>query len=335
MATIDNTQIAAIAHRIILKKIQNQWYKKSPWFNLLWQQKEELRGGRLIAKAHWHQNIGGVATYDGGLQQITFTSTLPVKSAEFNWKYYYGQYAITDAEEIEIEGDPNKAESVFDRKAEEISNAMAYKLCTDLYSNGCDAAGAEDGIITGMQAAVSDAAPGASYNYGELNRTTYSFWRALKINKDTAGYGAGGHVNLDQSRISKMIRKVSWGMEERPKIVIAHEDVYGVLKDVLEDKIVINDPTKPSIGFDEFTIEGNVRVVWDPYMDTAGLTHDMFILTPQFFHFWTYRGFDMHMGPMQDLLPGGYLGKGRVIKWAGNLGCDMPQRQCWVTDIAT
>ncbi len=333
MGALSDANVAAVAHRAVIKGVINQWYKEDPLMSILWPKRRIPDDGRLVMQVSNTSDIGSCVTYDGGLYSFTPTNTLPFIEANWKWKWYHAHVVFTDQEDTQVGNSKQKIINLIEDKVQELKRSFNAKVINHIYDWG-KVGESEDGAITGLKSICYNADPGTSFTYGAIDRDTYAFWKGVYVDGNTVDdYGStgSGSVIVSEKGLSALIRDISWTQHDRPDMIVAGKNAYSAIKDVFRNAPAYGyiNPTRPSLGFGDFDIEGDIRVVWSSYCGT----NDFFLLTTKHLFLYNNGALDGAISGDIDLSAGTVLGRMRQIKWAGNLLCNMPQRQAWVTQV--
>lgn len=335
MAAITAATVAQIVHRYVLPYISNNWFKGSPTLQRFWANKKAVDGGARISGNASTTTAGRATSWDGGIAATTVSNRLPVQEYFFNWKYYKTYVAYEMQEQVKLSGSATAIKNWAQEKARLETEGFTDLIATDLFSTGVEADGTESTGITGLRAMCDDANPGASYNYGNLAVGTYTWWVALDVGKGTSTYGGDGTSWVPtRDKLDKIILAQAYSPTDRTNLLIADKASYRALKECFYTDGYVNypNPTKPDLGFESFTVEGGIEILWDTYCPD----NTIFGLNTK--HCWlaVHPDFQMQLQPRVSMEPATYAGAEVAwMKLACNLVCDSRNRMFRITDVAT
>lgn len=335
MAAITAATVAQIVHRYVLPYISNNWFKGSPLVNRLWSEKKSVDGAARISAICSTTTAGRATSWDGGITGLTISNRLPVREAYYVWKYYQTYVAYEMQEQVRLSGSATAIKNWAQEKGRMEADGFLDRIATDLFGDGTDADGTEDSGITGIAAMCDDGDPGATHYYGSLAVATYDWWVGLDVGKGSSDYGGDGTSWVPtRDKLDKIILAAAYSPKDRVNLVVCDKASYRALKECFYTDGYVNypNPTKPDLGFESFTIEGGIEVMWDNYCSA----NTIYGLNTK--HCWlaVHPDFQMQLKPRQSMEPAGYPGaEVAFMKLACNLICDSRNRMFRITDVAT
>jgi len=328
MAFANWDRITTTTRDTILPKVVDNIFDYDPLLMRLLTKAESKKGGnKIVVPVIYAKNTAG-GSY-AGLDTLA-TNQVPTRSAaEFEWKQVYQSVVLSGIAQAKNQG----TEKIIDLVGQEMKEAelgIKDKMCTQLYSDGT---GNESKDITGIHAVCDDRTNVDTY--GDLSRTTYSWWRAQ--------YSAAvGSITLDN--LLAFYDSCSSGSDS-PTVIVTTELLWRALEALQTPFRTYSSPTE---GYPKMTREGigptgktvganagfnvlylrGTPVVSSEYA-TSG---QVFFLNEKYLQFYTLKqvgrkskenGFamtDMKEPVDQD-------GEVAQILWYGNLTCNECRRQ--------
>jgi hypothetical protein len=207
-------------------------------------------GEKIVEPLAYAENTNG-QWYSGG-ERLNVNPQEEFTGAEYAWKQLAVAIVNTGLEtDIQNVGSKRR----FDLAKERIKNArrtMANLVATGFFSNGT---GYGSRQLTGLQAAISKTP--TTGIYGSINRATATnaFWR----NKFT-DTGANPASNTIQGILNTMWYSLVRG-GDRPKLIIADDDVTGAYEASLQNNQRFTDPKMAELGFENLKYKSAIWVM--------------------------------------------------------------------------
>jgi len=333
LAALTAATVAILVHRYIVPYVTDNWFKGSAILEKFWAKRRSYDGGSVISVPIWNTSMSKATAFDGGITSITPTASLPLKEAQYKWKYYYAYWTWEMQEQVKYSG--QTVVDVAVEKAKQSANDLSDRVATDFFSDGTNGAGAEDEFITGLAAMASATDPGASHYYGGLVVSSNSFWKAIHAdgaNTYTDYGGDGANFILTRDNLDKVLLACAYNRNDGPDLLACDKDVFRAMKSLFynEPLVMYPDPKRPRLGFTEFDIagpSGPVTVIWDTYC-TA---NTIYIINTK--HVWltVHPNFQMTKTSLEE--PTTYIGEMQKMKLACNLCCDSRNRQGIIQNV--
>lgn len=306
-----------------------------PGFVMLRNRKRTEEGGERIKVALGYAKNTTFKSMSG-YDPVDTTPQDPLTSAFYNWKEYAGSIGISREEE-------NK-----NRGKYAIINMLRAKVQTAEMS-------AAEGLAGQMLAYVVAASPSldldpipflvqkdptASYSVGNINQSTYSWWRNQY--KQSAATTFAGFLSEIANLYNKCSKGGGAGKRSEPDWILCCQDYYELYEAACRDKtrIIKYDDTIANLGFGGAKYR-NAVFTWDEYMpdvETATSVQDTdpiddytrnygsaYYLNTEFLEYIVMTGSDLDMGPF--IKPENQLARTALIYNMGNVGCANRRKQ--------
>lgn len=197
-------------------------------------------GGRTIVQELEYAQNATFKRY-AGYEVLDISPSDVFTAAEFDWKQAAVAVTISGLEQVQNSG----PEQIINLLASRIKNAektMANYVWSDMYSNGTADSGKQ---IGGLQLLVAD--DPTTGTVGGINRATWGFWRNQKFQTTTDGGSLPSTANILRY-MNAMWGKLVRG-QDRPDLIMAHNDFYQVFWNSLQAIQRITSPEMGRAGF--------------------------------------------------------------------------------------
>lgn len=274
----------------------------------------QLDGGSKIVEPIMFGRNGTAGSYSG-YDGLSNSPQGGVSQAEFAWKQNYASVIISGLEdEIQNVGEAAVIK-LLDAKMAQAEESLIRVMNQQLYADGTGNAGKD---IVGLALAVD-----ASGTYGNINRTTETYWAAQEA-------AAGGALAVEGSSVS--MQRVfdlcsKGGGKQAPDLALTTRLVYEAYEQFFTPDRRYSDSKLAEYGFISLKFKGACDVTWEE--DCTSQT--LFFLNTKTFKFVSHpaRNFKVN-GPFY---PATEDSKIWHILWAGALTCNEPRRNGKLTGI--
>ena len=266
----------------------------------------EVAGGRQIIEELDYAENSTFMYYDG--DEVLNVGTSDVfTAAEFDWKQAAVAVRINGKEMAMNSG----SDAVLDLLESRIKNAektMTNNLSTGVYSDGTGSGGKQ---IGGLQSLVSDVGTGI---VGNINSTTYSFWRNAIYDYSTNSVAASAATIQDA--MNSLYLSISRN-RDRPDLIVADNTYFGHYWKSLQAIQRISDDKVASAGFRSLKFMDSDVVFDGGFAGTAPSAH-MYFLNTDYIKFVSHKSRNMvplnpdRFATNQDALV-------KLIGWMGNM----------------
>jgi hypothetical protein len=239
--------------------IVDQIFEATPfWYTLKKKGKRSTQsGGRSIemplqyAKNETVKFIGRGGTVD-------LEATDPLTVVHWNWKYLTGHIIRYFADFQQNRGKAQLVNKV-NADIDNLQGSLIDKMESSLFSDGTGDSGY---AIDGLGNIVSTT-PTASATVGNLNQSTYSWWRNQY--QDMASYPASIHLRKKMNQMFNNCGKKGEGLSRFPDLIICAQDVHEYYEsEALEiSRIMISDRKLADLGFGDLAYKGR-PMTWSP-----------------------------------------------------------------------
>lgn len=177
--------------------------------------------------------------------------------------------------------------------------------------------------------------PTQSVAVGEINKNTYSWWRAISadLSADAAGYNNQVHHNCDSlalvlHHLNSTYYWCSRGGGGRPDVMIASQGAFEIVEAAMRTNVRYTSTDNASVGFDNIAFKAGCPLYWDEMMpdietgtnyETAASKETIYLLNTKFMTIRNEEG--KNFVPTPFVRPENQDAKVAQILWYGNL--------CW------
>lgn len=200
-------------------------------------------GGKRILEPIMFEKNSTAGSYTG-YESLDVTPQNGLTDAEFDWKQYSVQIVI-DGRSERINSGPSGAVNLLNAKITQAEMSIIDQLNQGLFGDGTGNGGRD---LTGLEIAVDSAG-----TYGNISRTTYSYWASYE--ETTAGA-------LTVQYVRGLVSNTSSGGRETPNLHITTNTLFDKYEDLLFDKQRFVNKEKAEVGFDNIMYKGGM-ITWD------------------------------------------------------------------------
>ena len=228
-----------------------------------------------------------------GYDSVDTSAQDGLTAAQFNWKMIGGSVTMSRFEKAQNMG-KSQIINLWDSKIEQEKISLQDKFNTDLYGDGT---GDTNNAITGLAAAVTN-----SGTYGNISRTTYSWWQAIvESTAETLG------ENRMRTQFNNQSKNVT-----HPDIILTTQALYEKYESLLLPAYRIADRKMGDLGFDSLSFKG-VPIVYDDACPSG----DMFMLNSNYLELDVHSQNDFYWTEIRN--PVTQFVDTMLTEWMGNL----------------
>jgi hypothetical protein len=190
--------------------------------------------------------VGSYSGYD----LLDLTPSEGLTNAEFEPKHYYGTVSFANTDLMKNKGKA-KMIDIVDAEVERTKTTLADRLNGDFYLDGTLNGGKN---VTGLAAMIA-----ASGTYGNISRTTYSWWRSQVT-------AVGGALQVGgSSGMRRMHNDCGLGMKRmRPDGILTTQAIFEAYESMMDAQFRYSNSDKPRVGFaDQDLVFRNAELMWD------------------------------------------------------------------------
>lgn len=163
--------LTSISRRHIMPEIVDNIYDSNPLFYRLNKSNRKIVGGTHIEVPVMYARFSAGGTYSG-YDVLTVSPSDTVMNSRFDWKQHYVPVVVDGLSLIKADS-PEAIANLLRLLFQQAEEEMCENLAAGIYSDGTTDAKQ----ITGLQLAVDSAG-----TYGQLSRSTYSWWGSYEEN---------------------------------------------------------------------------------------------------------------------------------------------------------
>jgi hypothetical protein len=277
-------------------------------------------GGNVIfEEVMYNDSTTNTTNSYSGYEQINISPNSPISAAQFSICQYASSVTISGLEMLQNNG----KEAIIDLLDGRIAVAEAQlmnRIGGDIYLDGTGNGGKN---VTGLAAAIPD--DPTSGTYGNISRSSYTFWRSSKYSGSTDGGAAVSQANIT-AYMTDLALKLIRG-NDKPDLAVADNTYFGMYVKALQAIQRVQDEKSAGAGFQSLKFYGggaSMDVVCDGGIGAAATASHMWMLNTNYIFFRPHR--DRNFVPIggerqavnQDAVV-------KLIGWAGNLTSSGPQ----------
>lgn len=212
---------------------------------------ETVSGGRYITEPLQYAKNDNVSWLKKG-GRVTLNDFEFLTTAKYDWKYLVGSMVRFGVDDQQNRG-KNLIMSLMNSKLDNTKNSLTDTLETTL------AAGAASGDeFDGLQILVADD-PTADVAVGEVNQSTYSWWRNQQTNMTGLSFAAQG-----EAKMRSMLNNASNNLgTDRPDIIVSGQVPYEYYEDTQMGYVQLTNQKMGDAGFDNIKFKG-LTMIWSP-----------------------------------------------------------------------
>jgi hypothetical protein len=217
----------------LLARARKKWYEKAS-------------GERCVQPLAYATTTAAGRFY--GADTLDTQSNDQISGAEFLWKQYYASIQITRLDELKNSG----KEAVINfvkAKTQLAEKSLASLMGTDLFGNGTTT-----NSIVGIKAIAS----GTGNTYGNLSKTTYSWWRGQQDSTTTA---------ITYPAVRNLVGRCTID-NDRPTVIVTNRAIYSQIVALFQPQQRFTDAKTADAGFQNILFEG-IPVVIDSHCPTG------------------------------------------------------------------
>jgi len=316
--TISITQLNAITHVLVLKKLTNNVYNTNPLLKRLYENKVLLDGGTKIGapviSGASDSTTGGFYT---GMANLDSSEKDDITRAEVNWKQFHETVLISRADILKNSGSMQQLNLVKSKITVAEMRAKA-KLALGLYSDGTDTEkfnGLQEIInLTGAYAglAVSDILDEAGAN---------AWIPVIKSNSGTSR-------SLSLSLVQQAMGATAYD-EDRVSLAVSKQNVFDELWNLLSPhQRLMTDDKMSGMGFEGILKYNGIPFIVDSHMKAGSF----YFVNENHFKMYVHKDEDMRVQSFDQLENQNGI-KRRVLLMA-NFLCDARRQLAELADIA-
>jgi hypothetical protein len=297
------------------KTLRDNIFDSNAFFKLIKERgNTTLDGGQLILEPILYGRNSTAGSYSG-YDALSATPQEGITAAQFAWKQNYAGIIISGLEDDIQNVGETAVIKLLKAKMMQAEESLIRVVNQQLYADGTSNGGKD---IVGLALAVDSAG-----TYGNISRTTNSWWGAQEVAVSASLVVEGGSTSLQ--RMYDLASK--GGGRNAPDLGLTTRIVYEALESFFTPDRRFSDGKLAAFGFESLRFRGNCDVTWDEDCTTQ----TFFFLNTKTFKFVTHpaRNFKVD-GPKR---PTNEDSKIWHILWAGALTCNEPRRNAKLTSI--
>lgn len=325
MAT-DYTQLTSITREKVMPKVVDEITKESQTLDKLFQGSETKDGGLYITIPVKYRINGQGGSYSG-LEPLSAEGEQTRTRARFDWKQYYKPIVLSNID-IAKNGGEGKIVDLMSQEMKETRTDLADMFATAIWGSytGGTVTGNGGKDIDSIIGATDDG--GAVTTYGGIDRSTHTWFDGNEV-------AAGGAISL--SKMREAFSRASYGSDQPNWIVTTPNG-----RDSYEGLLTATTQYITNVGSRGTNLEGSVpgatfrgvEIVGDRYAPSAKL----YMLNTKHIYFVNMKHPDFPTDSkgfaMSDLVrPTSQDGKVGYIFWYGNLICEEPRKQSFLSGL--
>lgn len=290
------------------KTLRDNIFDSNAFFKLIKERgNTTLDGGQLILEPILYGRNSTAGSYSG-YDALSATPQEGITAAQFAWKQNYAGIIISGLEDDIQNVGETAVIKLLKAKMMQAEESLIRVVNQQLYADGTGNGGKD---IVGLALAVDSAG-----TYGNINRSTNSWWSAQEDSTASALVVEGGSTSLQ--RLYDLASKGGGRMS--PDLGLTTRILYEVLESYFTPDRRYSDGKLAAFGFESLRFRGNCDVTWDEDCTSGAF----FFLNTKTFKFVTHpaRNFKVD-GPKR---PTNEDSKIWHILWAGALTCNEPRR---------
>jgi hypothetical protein len=250
-------EVAAQWQAVIGDKPEDNIFKDFLFLNLLEKNRPASKSGGRSAIGTIEYAVNTTVKAMSDTETLDVTRVPVFDEAEYTWKIYGGDFAISTYEEAINRGASQKID-LLAGKAENLRSSMRRQINSDLFSDGTGFGGKSLG---GLQVVVPD--DPTTGTRGSINAATYSFWRS----QQTSGAKTSSAYDNLRGAMRTINVACSTGQgDQSPTHFLTGSGTVNGYESLLvaNERIVSKENSQANAGFDDnaFMFK-KAKVVWD------------------------------------------------------------------------
>lgn len=305
-------QLSAVTKRRFVPKMTDNIYLKRPVLMKLYKKGPKIDGStKIVHPLGYKAGVGGRFE---GFDILPSAAQDEITAAEFNWRQYYGQTAIS-GREMKLNSGEHKVVDFVKAKISIAEGGILNAMQTDLWSTNGDSP-ANKGI-TGLPHVIS-----TSRIYGGINSTTETWWQPNSASIAAAG---GGTLTLEDM-LTVYLSCSTNAQNTSPNLLVTTTAGWAIYHSLLQTLQRYQDVEMANSGFPNVTFMTK-PVVWDP----EATAQTLYFLNTEHMDLYQQTGapieFDGWRKPVnQDAMNGYFFTYLQLV-------CDMPRAFGKITGI--
>lgn len=284
------------AARWLNKNFRDQVFDGRPLLAAFKERKATVTGGRtLLVPIREAQNTTNA--WSTPYAQVDLTPQTGFSAAEYNWKIFFGSIVMSEAEKAWNRGEGamiNLWQAKFDQEVESAQNFLNTAIVSD---------GTNPLQLTGLEAAIA-----ATGTYGNISRTSNTFWRAYVDSTSEA---------LSVADLRDAILTASRNIS-KTDLIVTTQTLFTKMMTFFDSAYRVEDSRIAKLGFENIQLLG-VPVTWDSVVPSGtvyGLNFDHIKLYAQ-------EGWDMRWSDIRQ--PTRQLVDARIMRGMYQMASDAPR----------
>jgi len=259
--TITYNSLYSTTLRNFRAKLYDQIFNQNVIWALLHDKKRKkvMDGGTEIViplEYATNQTVGSIAKW--GLIDTSEQDTMT--TCRYSWKMLAGSVAIAKQDEL-INSGKSARLNMLAAKVKNLKSSLAEEVNTQSWALS---PGSDD--IQSIANIIADAPSGSSTTVGEINQSTYSWWRNRQADSSATDF-AGVHKELAAmyNDCSKGTSAVKSGRDV-PQLIVADEAAYELYEAMCyaKGRIALTDNNLGNLGFENLKFK-KAAMTWDEY----------------------------------------------------------------------
>lgn len=295
MAALTYDQINAITEKHFIPKLVDNIFQSNVLLFRAYKKGMKLDGGLKINQPILYATNSAGGSYDGGADPLTITDNEQITSAEYDWKYYYGNITILRKDELRNSGKAAIVNFV-KSKVQVCEMTLKDSMGTDLYGDGT---GNSNKALDGLAIAVD-----SSGTYGGITRSDHAWWAAQEDGTNTV--------------VSLPNLQTMWGQcsidNDTPTLITTTQANFNRFYNGLTPQMRYSDNETGAAGFKNLMFNTAPLVV-----DSKVPTGYMYFLNERYLELVTHKDENFRFEPF--IKPTNQNAALAKIYWAGNLTC--------------
>ncbi len=290
---LDYNQISATTQKNYIPVLVDNIFDSDPLFNRAkdkgWYESKD--GGTEIVQPLMYALTGAAGSYSP-TDTLDTTDTDQFTAAVFQWKFYYANITISEADELKNSGDSQILNFV---KNKTMAAEMSLK---DSLQDGLYSAGSTATDIGGLRLCID-----AGNTVGGIAQGTYSWWQAQEDSSTTTASLSAFQTKFNLNSING----------KTPTVSVATRSIYNSYYALLQPQQRFVDAKTANAGFQSIMING-IPVIASPKCPSG----HQFLLNEAFLHLYFHPKQNFRF---QDFAkPVNQQVQIARVLWAGNLG---------------
>ncbi len=233
--------------------VRDQIFDASPfWFWLKEKGKlKSVAGGRYLTEPLQYDKNDNV-TWIGKGGTVSLNDYEFLTTAKYDWKYLAASIVRFGVDDQQNRG-KNQIINLMNSKLENTKNSIISALESRLFAG----AATDDGI-DGLQHLVADD-PTASASIGDIDQSTYSWWRNQSTNMTGVSFATNGIANM-RTMLNNTMNNLKM---DAPDIILTGQTPYEWYEDENLDYYRTYDRKLADMGFQNLAFKG-IPMIWSP-----------------------------------------------------------------------